>query len=756
MKKRIAVLLLIALLTSMVCVAEEIEITDAIDAADEIEIEGALIDESSDEMDVILDDVNVENDSLLELPDLTSELFVPEEASIAATVTNGVPSGAPSRDGHSYMVYSIDSIRSWDAARQYCEQMGGYLATITSEEENNFVYYDVLMKSEYTSAYFGLTDEREEGVWEWVTGEPVKYLNWSWGEPNDEYGYEDYAMYYWEYTNGTWNDGSFSDRTGNAGFNFICEWGDYSTYSYPITIGNVNESADNYATFNESLEQYIMNMDSNKYYPDLSYMLMALAAAAYITPGVGNGQLTAEKDGYASDSKALYHITKAFSDLGFTDYQPFNYFSDPNASGYGSDNAAFTIGRKTLDNGEALVLIVVRGSYGEFFSSASDWRSNLRLDIEASGRHCGFATAADKVYNQVMSWLQSRYRNNFIKSNIRYVITGHSRGAAVANLLAVRLHDAGVPNSKVYDYNFACPDTVRGVALDDLSRDHKNIWNINNTADVVGVIPGVVGDHLDYVISKAVGLFSNWNKYGTTFFYCNNWDKAAEFDLARTISPNSSHDFAKYVRDLSKRPTKFYNWIDVVKRRIKLGVDDAMSAIMPTAYPEYAATSLVMASIKVEDQVYTGKALKPAVTVKYNNITLRKGKDYTLAYKNNKSIGTATITVTGKGKYAGKRTVSFKINPKSVTGLKLKAGSKKIKVTWKNAKGVSGYQIQYALKKTFLEAQEQWVNKASSKESVILGLKKGKTYYVRIRACKKVNGEEYWSAWSSAKKVKVK
>ena len=91
-----------------------------------------------------------------------------------------------------------------------------------------------------------------------------------------------------------------------------------------------------------------------------------------------------------------------------------------------------------------------------------------------------------------------------------------------------------------------------------------------------------------------------------------------------------------------------------------------------------------------------------------------------------------------------------------MTGLKLKAGSKKIKVTWKNAKGVSGYQIQYALKKTFLEAQEQWVNKASSKESVILGLKKGKTYYVRIRACKKVNGEEYWSAWSSAKKVKVK
>ena len=219
--------------------------------------------------------------------------------------------------------------------------------------------------------------------------------------------------------------------------------------TFPIIISNINESnPEKYASFDAALENYVYNQDrsSEKYCSGLAHMLMALSAAAYNAQGAGTGQLTVEKDGYASDSKALYHITKAFLDLGFSDYQSFNYYSDPNASAYGSDNAAFTIGQKQLPNGEALVLIVVRGSFGNPSDMTSDWLSNFRIDADSSGRHYGFATAADKVYSLVISWLKDRYHNDFIKSNIRYVITGHSRGAAVANLLAVRLHDAGVPN----------------------------------------------------------------------------------------------------------------------------------------------------------------------------------------------------------------------------------------------------------------------------------------------------------------------
>lgn len=52
----------------------------------------------------------------------------------------------------------------------------------------------------------------------------------------------------------------------------------------------------------------------------------------------------------------------------------------------------------------------------------------------------------------------------------------------------------------------------------------------------------------------------------------------------------------------------------------------------------------------MSDQVWTGKALKPAVTVKDGNVTLKKDRDYTVSYSANKGIGTAKVTVTGKGK----------------------------------------------------------------------------------------------------------
>lgn len=61
--------------------------------------------------------------------------------------------------------------------------------------------------------------------------------------------------------------------------------------------------------------------------------------------------------------------------------------------------------------------------------------------------------------------------------------------------------------------------------------------------------------------------------------------------------------------------------------------------------------------------MYTGKALKPEVKVVLKGKTLKKGADYTVSYKNNKAIGTATVTVAGKGDYKGTAKATFKINP---------------------------------------------------------------------------------------------
>ena len=63
----------------------------------------------------------------------------------------------------------------------------------------------------------------------------------------------------------------------------------------------------------------------------------------------------------------------------------------------------------------------------------------------------------------------------------------------------------------------------------------------------------------------------------------------------------------------------------------------------------------------IDDVIYSGKAQEPGVDIKQGNYTLEKEKDYTLSYNNNTDAGTATITVTGVGDYAGTRELTFNI-----------------------------------------------------------------------------------------------
>lgn len=124
--------------------------------------------------------------------------------------------------GHRYQVFE-NKASTWAEAENYCQSLGGHLATISCQEENDFIY-QVMVNAGYTNAYFGLTDHDKEGTWIWVTGEPVIYTNWHSGEPNSENADEDHAMFYYKYKDGTWNDGNFEYTIGNKGSAFICEW----------------------------------------------------------------------------------------------------------------------------------------------------------------------------------------------------------------------------------------------------------------------------------------------------------------------------------------------------------------------------------------------------------------------------------------------------------------------------------------------------------------------------------------------------
>ena len=91
--------------------------------------------------------------------------------------------------------------------------------------------------------------------------------------------------------------------------------------------------------------------------------------------------------------------------------------------------------------------------------------------------------------------------------------------------------------------------------------------------------------------------------------------------------------------------------------------------------------------------------------------------------------------------------------PKATKITKLTAAKKAFTVKWKKKSGVTGYQIQYSLKSNFKKAKKLTVKGAKTVSKKIKGLKKKRTYYVRVRTYKKSVG---YSAWSAVRKIKTK
>ncbi len=161
-----------------------------------------------------------------------------------------------------------------------------------------------------------------------------------------------------------------------------------------------------------------------------------------------------------------------------------------------------------------------------------------------------------------------------------------------------------------------------------------------------------------------------------------------------------------------------------------------------------------LAYSKIINKTYTGKQIKPSITVKDGKKILKNGTDYTLSYKNNKNTGKGIITIKGKGNYSGSKTINFYIVPKKVTISSVKPGKKQLTVKYKKVAGASGYQIAYSTSKSKGFKYITVSSKTASK--VIKKLKSKKNYYVKVRAYKTVGKKKYYGTYSSIKSTKVK
>lgn len=152
--------------------------------------------------------------------------------------------------------------------------------------------------------------------------------------------------------------------------------------------------------------------------------------------------------------------------------------------------------------------------------------------------------------------------------------------------------------------------------------------------------------------------------------------------------------------------------------------------------------------------VTTADALKAEGT--YNIVVTATGYNKTLEFTyTNKSDTTATkpSDATAATKPAVKPVK--KVTVKKQTA-KVKAGKKKLTVTWKKDKNVSGYQIKIATKKNFKGAKTYTVKSYKTYKKVIKKLKAKKKYFVKVRAYKTVGKSKVYGAYSAVRSCKVK
>lgn len=249
--------------------------------------------------------------------------------------------------------------------------------------------------------------------------------------------------------------------------------------AYKVYCNNSEE------TFDVSLEECMAKTSASTYNPQLAHMLIAMCNSVHNVQDMEN-----TFDSFGFEQTEVSHVVDSGDII----------------LGYGL--AKKQLG--SLGNEKTLVVITCRGTV-----NALEWVSNVDAAANNKHQHSGFSDAADALYKQVVDFVGT---NDF--SNVQFVITGHSRGAAAANILAARLVDESQSSNKIYAYTFACPDTA--VITEGTAAQYPNIFNINNVNDPISWIPGSIWTKSGE--KDGHGVNSHWNKYGKSYWFCEAWD----------------------------------------------------------------------------------------------------------------------------------------------------------------------------------------------------------------------------------------
>ncbi|MCD7770685.1 MAG: leucine-rich repeat protein [Oscillospiraceae bacterium] len=348
---------------------------------------------------------------------------------------------------------------------------------------------------------------------------------------------------YYEGTYVEWNDidmGTYNDYLLNADIHYLGGYG----YDADYIIADVDFSTgidDIVVSVSTTWDDTWFATDATTYQHDMATTAMALAGATYVADSSGN---------LSSES-----ITEALTAFNFTNVEPHNY--DYSLSEDDNDVVAYTFAYKTMYlDGEytEVVMIAIKGT-----SSNEEWYSNFNLGF--SGNHKGF----NKASNELLASLKTYLKDLSVGSDVKFFVTGHSRGAAVANLVAKDLTDS-YGSGDVYAYTFACPST----SVSATSTGYENIVNICSGEDFITTLPLEDWGFGRYGITLNLPSRSY---FSSAFYdeYLSSMSSTFEYITGEEFSTYSNgtqqvDEICSYVYSLANSRNNYYNalyWIGV-------------------------------------------------------------------------------------------------------------------------------------------------------------------------------------------------
>ncbi len=183
-----------------------------------------------------------------------------------------------------------------------------------------------------------------------------------------------------------------------------------------------------------------------------------------------------------------------------------NYFRDDTV--VIEENTALNTSQDDEVGTKPLVVVDVRGSV-----TISDWINDVMTQFDSENNR--FAAFADEIFTNVENYLSSTGVQNPI-----ILVTGHSMGAAIANILAARLNEIMDPGN-VYAYTFATPRTVNEAVSGNQAVNYPNIFNILNSNDVVTYVP----------LTITLPVVNYWKRHGIDLYINMPYSESRETDI---------------------------------------------------------------------------------------------------------------------------------------------------------------------------------------------------------------------------------